>query len=467
MDIQKIIVENNLKDLFYNGGFGIEKESIRVNKKTDMLADTDHPATLAEREQHPYIQTDYGEAQPELITPPFSSITQSLNFLKGVNEALTRALPKDEYIWPFSIPSRLPEDHLIRISETGTEEVKEYREYTGEKYGRSRQLMSGLHLNFSFSEEFVEKLYENQDKYDSIMNLKNALYLKTSRNFLRYEWVLIYLFGATPVAEEEFFRQNKAVNDSNIPTRPMRSIRNSTLGYYNETDVTVRYDDLESYIFDIEDSVLNKRLKEEREYYGDVRLKGGMSKRIQDLLQSGIEYIELRSLDLNPMSPLGMTNEEATFIHLFILYLAWIDEIVSEIEIANEGKDRLIQTAEEYPLDESAFKDDAKVFIAGMKDMLEDIDKTEFIPLVDKIINLFDHPEKTVSGYITKVLNNGESFIDLGHRLGMMYKTNIENKAFELDGFDSIKPKEQNEILQAIKDGMSWDDLQALVYKED
>ena len=114
--------------------------------------------------------------------------------------------------------------------------------------------MCGFHINCSLSADFIQVLYEEQETFDNLKSFQNYIYMKLARNFLRYQWILIYLFGATPLAEEDFIRQNKLIKDKDVHF-PIRSIRNSSYGYFNGTDVKVRYDELENYIFDIEESI--------------------------------------------------------------------------------------------------------------------------------------------------------------------------------------------------------------------
>lgn len=68
MNLLNKIKNNNLTELFINGNFGLEKEGLRT-KSPASLATSIHPESLGNREVNPHIKTDYGESQPEIITP--------------------------------------------------------------------------------------------------------------------------------------------------------------------------------------------------------------------------------------------------------------------------------------------------------------------------------------------------------------------------------------------------------------
>ena len=104
MNLSALIKNNDLQKLFYDGNFGIEKEGLRTDNN-QKLAMTDHPSSLGDRLFHPYIQTDFSEAQPELVTPVKPSLKEAYNWLEGIQDVLNRALPEDEYIWPNSMPN--------------------------------------------------------------------------------------------------------------------------------------------------------------------------------------------------------------------------------------------------------------------------------------------------------------------------------------------------------------------------
>ncbi len=442
--------------------YGIEKECLRINEEGDTLALTDHPEILGDRSFHPYIQTDYSESQPELITPAFDSIEKALTFLKAVNDVLYRSLPENEYLWPYSIPAHLPPNEDIPITKGMDKETEAYREQTGEKYGRARQLMSGIHLNFSLSDDFIDHLFEIQDHFETKKMMKNHLYLKISRHFLSYQWILTYLFGATPVAQDSYFASVK-LKQGEQPEDPMRSIRNSDYGFFNDTDVNVRYDEVENYIYDIKQSVIEKRLSAEREFYSNVRLKG-FGKQLEYLVTNGIKYLEFRSLDLNPFSPVGITQEESIFLDAFLHYLL-LKEGESTLEEASMGIIKSKKTAMEHPHESSQFFDEATELLEDMKSVYEKLGKTEFIPPVERAIEQFNDPRQTVSGRMLELIGEEMDYITLNRKLAMEYKKEAIEEPFELDSIGAFSKEEKETIFNMIQQGESFDKLETYLYK--
>ncbi len=62
-------------------------------------------------------------------------------------------------------------------------------------------------------------------------------------------------------------------------------------------------------------------MKEAAELYYPVRLKPQGENTLERLKESGVNHIELRMFDLNPLEPVGIRKEDLQFVHLLILYL--------------------------------------------------------------------------------------------------------------------------------------------------
>lgn len=443
--------------------YGIEKECLRINEEGDTLALTDHPDVLGDRSFHPYIQTDYSESQPELITPTFTSIEKALTFLKAVNDVLYHSLPENEYLWPYSIPAYLPSNEEIPITKGTDKKTEEYRKQTGEKYGRSRQLMSGIHLNFSLSDDFINHLFDYQDRFETKKMMQNHMYLKIARQFLASQWMLTYLFGATPVAQDSYFASVK-VKQGERPDRPMRSIRNSDYGFFNETDVNVRYDEVENYIYDIKQSVIEKKISAEREFYSNVRLKG-VGKQLEYLLTNGIKYLEFRSLDLNPFSPVGVSLEEAEFLDAYLHYLLIKDSDIT-LEEVSAGVIKNKKTAMEHPHDKSQYFNEAMDMLKDMKEIYTQLGKNEFIPPIERAMKQFNDPHQSVSGRLLDLIEEDTDYISLNRKLAEEYKREAIKGSFNLADIGSYTKEEKETIFQMIQKGESFEYLEAVLYAE-
>lgn len=453
MKVSEIIKENQLQSLFVEGNFGIEKEGLRTDQD-EKLVMTDHPKNLGSRLYHPYLLTDFSEAQPELVTPVQPSLDLAFNWLEALHDVLHRSMDKDEYLWPSSMPNILPDEDDIPIVRYKDPDAIQYREHLAESYGKKKQTISGIHFNFSFSDAFIDALYKKQDKFETKIEFQNDLYVKLAGNFLKYEWILLYLFGASPYAEPDFF-DSKSGRLLKIPTDYVRSLRNSSFGYHNHDEVIVNYESVETYVEDIENYVETRHLSEEREFYGNARLRGKGS-RLREMLDSGVQYIEFRSFDVNPLDRLGVSHEQGEFYHLFFLYMVWLDTEATTEEIL-KGQEKNLNTADEYPFDESAFKDEALEILEDMLDMVSTLElNSKFEDLIHTAKEKFLHPERSMSARIATQIEE-EGYLANGRRLGLEYKEYSLDRPYVLNGFEDMELSTQLLMYDAIELGVKTD----------
>lgn len=315
------------------GSFGIEWESLRA-KGDGELSLTPHPEVFGDKLTNPLITTDFSESQIEIITPTFNTIDKAFDTFSLLADLVNSSLPDDEYLWFQSIPCILPYWDKIPIaqySEEG-EASQKYREDLAKKYGVKKQMISGVHFNFSFSEDFIRKLYEIEGGDLSFKEFKNNVYLKIARNYLRYCWLIIYLTGCSIGSHKTFSNDCIHLMDakddygSYYSTRGP-SFRNASCGYKNLKELCPSYDSVEEFVRDVNGFIENGDLSEAKELYTQIRLK---PKNPKDLLNSlendGIEYIEIRTLDINPFYQCGLVKHDMKFLHLFLIYMLVKDE---------------------------------------------------------------------------------------------------------------------------------------------
>lgn len=468
MKLSTIIQKNNLETLFFEGNYGIEKEGLRTDNE-DKLALTDHPKSLGSRLYHPYIQTDFSEAQPELVTPAMPSIEESFNWLEAIHDVLHRSMDEAEYLWPYSMPNILPEESEIPIIRLEDPDAVAYREELAARYGKKLQTISGIHLNFSFSDAFIQTVYKLQDNYSSKETFANDLYVKLAANYLKYEWILLYLFGASPYADPSFY-DSKSAKDLVVPREYIRSIRNSSFGYHNHDDVNVSYESLEDYVKDIEYFVKTDHLSEDREFYGNARLRGTGAK-FADMLESGVAYVEFRSIDINPLDRIGLSIDQLEFYHLFFMYLVWIDEKATAADIT-EGQKRNLIVAGENPFVVSTYQTEGLAFLSEMDEMVRDLSLDEqYAELIHRAQEEFKQPEQSLSARIATMIEE-EGYLNHARRLGQKYKSYSVDRPYVLNGFDDMELSTQLLIHDAIQLGVETeiidraDQFVRLTYKD-
>lgn len=446
MKFRNLLQQKNVRPYTMTARFGLEKESQRTTFD-GQLASTDHPEVLGGRSYHPYIQTDFSETQMELITPVANSINEMMRYLAAIHDVAQRSMNKQEMLWPLSMPPKLPiRDEDIKIAKLDQFEGVLYRRYLAKEYGKRKQMVSGIHFNFEFSLELVQQLFAAQAEYETIEEFKNILYMKVARNYLRYRWLITYLFGASPVSEMGYFTERE-----DHPKEPVRSIRNSSFGYKNNEDVKVSYESLQQYINDIHRMVENGILSEEKEFYSAVRMRGG--KQMSDLPKTGIRYIELRNLDLNPFAPLGVDEDSLQFIHLFMLYLLWTDEKEAPNDWVATGEFLNEQVALGHPYAQVKMIAEGDRIFAEMDEMIDALGLFRFQKIVEIHRSQLRTPDLTVAGKMWTIIESNSN-----HELGIIFGKEYQGMAFErpyqLAGFRNMELSTQLLLFDAIQKGV-------------
>jgi glutamate--cysteine ligase len=330
---------------------GVEKEGLRVDGD-GFIAQTPHPKALGSTLTHPRITTDYSEALLELITPVCTSTSAMLESLRDTHRFVQQNLG-DEVFWAASMPCEIDGDESIPIAQYGSSNTgmlkHVYRQGLAVRYGRIMQSIAGAHYNLSFPDSFWRKWQQVTGNNDSLQDFKSDQYFWLIRNFRRRSWLLMLLFGASPALDASFVAGMKhdlrRFDNRTWYGEHATSLRMGDLGYHNnaQASLNICFNELESYSRTLERAIhtnwpdyeaigtrrgndfiqLNTSvLQIENEYYSAVRPKRTTQpgeKPIQALDARGVEYIEVRCLDLDPFSPTGVTREQIDFLDLFLL----------------------------------------------------------------------------------------------------------------------------------------------------
>ena len=298
-------------EYIFDGYFGLERETLRVSSDGS-LAGTLHPFTDNE-----YLDRDFCENQLELITPVCGSIDSLMAVLKQLDDYVkTTLLKSGEYIWLCSNPPRIESERDIPIAEFGGDKEfkRNYRINLERRYGKRLMLYSGIHFNFSFSEKLLQSLCGGAYDYKIF---KNSLYFRLSKQVYRYSWLLVLLTAASPVYDKSLDGDNL----SGSAFDGYASMRCGERGYWNEFMPILDYTDLNSYVSSVNNYVDKGMLFSPGELYLPVRLKPHSAGNLDSLIKDGVNHIELRMFDLNPLSPLGICGADLEFAHYFLIYL--------------------------------------------------------------------------------------------------------------------------------------------------
>ncbi|ANK59773.1 hypothetical protein AYR54_05595 [Loigolactobacillus backii] len=346
----------------YEGQFGLEKEAQRVTTAGE-LATTKHPASLGSSRSHPYLKTNFAETQTKVVTDRFSSIHKMYQQLQGLDAVLTQNLAPTERLWPLSMPPQLPADQTIKLT-TVTAQKHAYRKQLIAKDGLKQQMISAIRLNFSLPTRLLLVLYEDhyQDKYDSYLEFHNAAYLKVAQNYQRYRYILTYLFGASPLAETNFYQSGQAK-----PAKLVRSLASSQkYGYANQTASQISFASLAQYVQGITTYVRQGKLANSREFSVPVQLQG---RKLSKLTSEGVTYLELSNLELDPFTLDGISEIDLDFMQIFFIYMLILpsmpqQKLTSILQLAAEQHE---QVALEDPTKASTLQAQLTEFIQEMQ----------------------------------------------------------------------------------------------------
>jgi len=494
------LVNNDVVQHLCNSLIGIEKESLRVNREAN-ISQTPHPAVLGSALTNTIITTDYSEALIEFITPPLNSINKSLQYIENLHKFVYKRL-ENEMFWATSMPCVVKGESNIPVAQYGTSNLGKmktiYREGLGYRYGKTMQIIAGVHFNYSFSEQFWNTLYETSEKLVDKQDFINENYFSLIRNLLRVGWIIPYLFGASPAVCRSFFGDTKpdldSFNDNTYYKPYATSIRMSDIGYQNnkenEKGIKASYDNLDDYVNNLKIAThtpcpeyekigvkvgneyrqLNANILQiENEYYSTVRPKQITETNetsTHALKERGVKYIELRSIDINAFDPFGINEEQLHFLEALMLFCLltespFIDENENK-DIDNNGmisalygrkKDaELTRNNTQIPL--SAWANDIFSALIPIADILDKVNSTNtYSKSIKNLSTLVNNPELTPSARMLQSMkDNDEGFHYFAKRMSIQHNnyfnqlvlSKIENDKFEKIVADSLK--RQHEI---------------------
>ncbi len=355
--------ETEHRGLLSRGLRGIERETLRVDAQGKLILSA-HPIGLGSTLTHPYITTDYSESLLEFITPAEPDIAIALDKLSDIHRYAYTQMP-GEMLWNHSMPCELPSEEAIPIAWYGQSHIgmikHVYRRGLALRYGKTMQCIAGIHYNFSLDEEVWRHLKVAEQVDGSERDFQSESYVALIRNFHRYSWLLMYLFGASPALAKSFLRgrahQLQQLSEDTLYLPYATSLRMSDLGYQNNVQdgLVPPYNTLLEYMRSLSIAVRKphtpyeelgiKRdgewvqinanvLQIENEFYATIRPKRVIKtgeRPVEALCTRGVQYIEVRCMDVDPFESLGISLETGRFLDTFLLYCA-----LSESPLTNE-----------------------------------------------------------------------------------------------------------------------------------
>lgn len=461
-------------------GRGIERETLRV-RPDGHLATTGHPKSLGSALTHKWITTDFAETLLEFITPVEGDIDKLLAFLRDIHRHTSRDLG-EERMWPMSMPCLIEDSQNIELAQYGSSNIGKmktlYREGLKNRYGSLMQVISGVHYNFSLPLSFWQAWGEGKDEKSGQDAISEG-YLRLIRNYYRFGWVIPYLFGASPAICSSFLQGKETKLPFEKTEKGMlylpyaTSLRLSDLGYTNKSQngLGITFNNLPDYV-----KALKAAIKTPSKEYGEMGIKDEQGNWLQlntnvlqienelyapirpkrvtrsgenpsdALLRGGIEYIEVRSLDINPFSAIGVDENQVRFLDLFLIWCTLADapEMSSdELLCTRTNWNRVILEGRkpglmlgmgcgeaQHPLAEVG-----KTLFKDLRRVAETLDGQQgnhlYQEVCDRLVASFDDPDLTYSArFLNALKDNGIE--GTGLALAEQYRHQLAEESLEI-----------------------------------
>jgi len=463
---------------------GYERECLRVDR-TGALARTPHPTALGSKLTHPWITTDYAEALLEFITPPSADPAYPLEFLADIHRFSAQQLG-GEFLWAGSMPCKIGEDADITIANYGPSNAARfkqvYREGLGLRYGRAMQTIAGAHYNWSLPEAFWQTLQGICPGPAKLQDTISQRYFGLIRNFLRYGWLVPYLFGASPALCKTFLQGHPSdlteLTPGTLYGPFATSLRMSDLGYQNHSQdkLAISFNTMDEYTAALEAAIrthdpyyeeLGVRegdhwkqlnaclLQTESEFYAPMRpkrvgLKG--ERPALALSRYGVQYIEMRLFDLNPFIDIGIAPEQSLFADALLLMCLFraSPPITSREQGENdENKHRVVTRGRqpglqlllhnrEQPLRTLAHElfDDIAPFAAMLDTAYS---SRRYQAALHTLRERIDVPDATPSAQVIAAIKKHGSYFDLAFDLSKTHTQSLQAAALEPASYERFK----------------------------
>ena len=462
------LINSGEPQIIQGGRKGVEKESLRVTPD-GRIALTPHPRALGSALTNEHITTDYSEALIELVSPTFRTSWELLQYLLDLHQFVYQHLG-DELLWATSMPSIIDGDANIPIAQFGSSNVGRmktvYREGLGVRYGRMMQAISGVHYNYSFPETFWDPWADLVQSRIRGQDFISERYFHLLRNYRRHGWIVLYLFGVSPVVCNSFLRGRNVTlprlsKDTSYEPYAT-SLRMSDLGYRNrnQAGLSVSVNSLDEYVRDLSRAITTRHepyekigvkvdgeyrqlnaniLQIENEYYSFIRPKRvarSGERPTKALRRAGVEYVEVRALDVSAFDPVGVNQNKLRFLEVFLALCLMKDSPPIDISeqdtldanhvvVARRGREpglTLDRDGRAVPMQAWA-----RELVDSMRGIAEIFDRGDparpYSAALAVQASKVDDVSLTPSArMLAELESTGESFFDLGLRMSRLHK---------------------------------------------
>jgi glutamate--cysteine ligase len=474
-----LIDNSGYSALLREGKKGVETETLRITPD-NRLAQTPHPAALGSSLTNPLITTDFSESQLEFVTPPFTDVADILRVQSDVRR-FTNLHLDGELLWPASMPCIVSGEESVPIAQFGPSNQGRfkhvYRNGLAARYRRIMQIICGVHYNYSVAEAFWPVYQQIEHDPQPLQSFVSDAYFALSRNAQRFDWLITYLFGCSPALCKSFMDKLgypfPEHDTHSLYELYATSLRLSNIGYKNQESalLNVSYDSLDAYVSTLYHATrtsyppyealgiyvdgdyrqLNANLLQfENEYYGSIRPKRVPQygeRPLAALARGGVQYVELRSLDVNAFDPTGVNEEELRFLEAFLLFCMLqesptldirdkVEAAENQTAVAHRGRQpglTLRNNGQEVSLHDWAST--IMELVAGVGALLDaGLPDTPYTNAIRSLRESIDVPERTPSARVLREMEaNNETFFQFGRRMADQHREQLTSRPLSPD----------------------------------
>ncbi|WP_304677958.1 glutamate--cysteine ligase [uncultured Limosilactobacillus sp.] len=407
--LKAALKEPALNAKLFSSQFGLEakKHRILTNGRASRYP---YPENLRSRQYNIYLNSGFTDDMMDFETSPVVGATNAVRQLKMLEQIVISQLHSDERLWPLSMAPGPTYQHDLEYLKTSFTKTwdQDTHDYLGKKYGIVQEILGDVHVNFSLDSGLIDELYQRfyVNRYPSRIEFQNHLYFKLAQKFCLYQWLFTYLYGASPVSKD---MPHSIPDDLQLP---VRSLRCSDYGDDNFTNEQVTYASFDQHFTELRRFMNDGTYYSMKEFFGPVRLRrhNHDTRDVTGALQAGIDYLEFRNFDLDPLSRTGISDATINFLELMLL-----NSILSPLpdnltERLTEAKKRNNEVALQKPKDQLPWMYDAAMeLIAELQNFIVEFNAPREYQLALKFVQRrVDDPSLTLSGQLADQLEDGD-----------------------------------------------------------
>lgn len=413
-DLGKELDKRGLINLLVSPKIGLEVERQRIDGDGN-ISKFPYPHNIGDQQTNQWITNDFMQTMSEVVTPVAHSTSKALRYLEKLSNILRAGLADGEYLWPLSMPPALPLDRSqVDVAHANHEKRKYF--FTWLKHHPLEEATPcGFHINIGFNRELLAQVGLSVQE-------QNDLYLHIAQEFLRYRFVFTYLFGASPIAEKNYFLNQEG------PKHAVRSIRQSHWGFGTKFDGD--FTSVENYVRRIHEGVDSGILLAEHDFHSPVRLRG--TGNAAQLLTEGISHLEVRMLDLDPWSSVGISSDALSLTVLLAAFFAVEESDPFDLAKANQQNE---QVALEVPGTVTKYCKEIRQLLNRLRSFIAQVQLGEnYYALLERIETMVDDPSLTVNGRLVKQIQDN-SLVNFGVKQALAFQSRSQQALNVYAGF--------------------------------